>query len=154
MIYKFSDGYRLSGDPEIVGRELERIRKKTGLTADSVLAEASNRKHSLHGYFKWDDRVAAHEYRLNQARYLIRAIVRIEEPDSLPVRAFVTISNEEQYVPVMEVLSDKDRRKRLFMDVHKDIEHMKLKLSGYEDLVDLIEMLDMVEAAMSEKIEE
>ena len=47
------------------------------LTPDDVLSEASNPKSPLHDQFTWDDTAAAHQWRLSQARELIRS-VRIE----------------------------------------------------------------------------
>jgi len=59
--------------------ELERIRALHGgiLQAEDVLEEARNPDSPLHPMFEWDDQVAAHQYRLEQARALIRE-VRVE----------------------------------------------------------------------------
>lgn len=66
------------------------------LEPETVVAVATPVKHPLHRYFEWDDCVAGHEHRLNQARALIRTVkirreVRPlgEEPKVLTVRKWV-----------------------------------------------------------------
>ena len=51
-----------------------RIREKGVLTPDAVVADARNVTSPLHGYFTWDDTEAANQFRLEQARTLIRNI--------------------------------------------------------------------------------
>ena len=49
------------------------------LTADAVVAEAANKRSPIHHLFEWDDSKAAHAYRIDQARMLLRGIqVRFE----------------------------------------------------------------------------
>lgn len=59
--------------------EIERIRVMHGgiLQAEDVLEEAKNPASPLHPMFEWDNAAAAHQYRLDQARALIRE-VRVE----------------------------------------------------------------------------
>ena len=59
---------------------LEAIRAEAGaLTPDAVVAAAEEEDHPLHSSFTWDDDIAAHAHRINQARKLIRR-VRIIAP--------------------------------------------------------------------------
>jgi hypothetical protein len=61
-------------------------------------------------YFQWDDKVAAEDYRLEQARQLIRAVrVSVETGDqSLSTRGFFAISvpNRKVYKPAGFVVAD------------------------------------------------
>lgn len=57
--------------PEIM-RLLKLYRQK--LTADQFLAEGSGLSSPLHKTFEWDAEKAAHQYRLIQARHLLRSI--------------------------------------------------------------------------------
>lgn len=61
---------------EVIAAELERIyvRDQGLLTPDAVVAEAKNKSNALHNFFEWTDRDAAHQYRLDQARQLIRSV--------------------------------------------------------------------------------
>jgi len=58
------------------------IQKKHGkLTASGVLDLASNPKHPLHKCFEWDDKKAAVQFRLNQARVVIKQVnAQIDDP--------------------------------------------------------------------------
>lgn len=51
----------------------ELYRARGEVTATSVLESAKRKNSPLHGCFEWDDQKAGHEYRLIQARKLIRA---------------------------------------------------------------------------------
>ncbi len=77
-------------DAEVVYAELERIRRHGGLVAERVIAAATPEGHALHPAFEWDDGKAAGEWRLVQARELIRSIAVVidEEP---PRRVYVHV---------------------------------------------------------------
>lgn len=55
---------------------IETIRKsnKGRLTPFLVVTAASKKDHPLHPVFEWDDGKAAHQYRLDQARDIIRTV--------------------------------------------------------------------------------
>jgi hypothetical protein len=76
--YHFRKGARISGfTADEVGQELERIRKANGgkLATETVVAEATPEDALLHNHFEWDDLKAGHEYRLIQARTLVKVVV-------------------------------------------------------------------------------
>ncbi len=58
-------------------REIERLVNQNGgtLSGGQLLAAATDPQSPLHEQFKWDDAVAAHRYRLIQARQIIRIYV-------------------------------------------------------------------------------
>lgn len=51
-----------------------RIREKGILTPDAVVDDAQDISSPLHAYFTWDDSEAANQFRLDQARTLIRNV--------------------------------------------------------------------------------
>lgn len=65
----------------IAGKELEKIRTKNGgkLITKEVVNEARATNSPLHPVFEWDNEKASEEYRLIQARKLIRSIHIIQE---------------------------------------------------------------------------
>lgn len=70
--------------------ELERIREKRGITAKNVLDESRPKNAVLHPAFTWDDKRAAEEHRLWQARQLVRSVVVVSsEGDRDPVYVHV-----------------------------------------------------------------
>ena len=58
-----------------VGDALIALYQRDGsLTASGVVAEARDEASPLHPCFEWDDTEAAHQYRLDQARVLMRTV--------------------------------------------------------------------------------
>lgn len=94
---------------------LEKIRLQNGgvLTPDAVVKDAKNRNSPLHEHFEWDDTKAAYQYRLDQARELIRK-VRVEVVTSthtvcapMYVRDPRVDADKQGYAPVAELKDDR-----------------------------------------------
>lgn len=67
---------------ELDAQVLRDVEKKHGqVTPDLVLAEARSTRHPWHDRFCWDNKIAGHRYRLDQAREQIR-IVRFQIVDT------------------------------------------------------------------------
>jgi hypothetical protein len=127
-VYQFRTGSGLKGGKdkaEIVGKTLEQIanRHRGELRPADVVSEAKRRQSPLHDYFEWDDSKAAREYRLEQARLLIRSVevrkIDVSDDDSpkeiLVARAFPNLGDREggihgssPYRQLDTVLSDRE----------------------------------------------
>lgn len=97
---------------EVVVAELERHHAAYGgIYAERVVDDARPEDAPLHPAFEWNDGKAAEEYRLYQARTLIRA-VHVVLPDGEDGGCvFVNVTTPEQervYLPVAEVVHDAD----------------------------------------------
>jgi len=77
------------------GEALDKIQERCGglLTPEEVVHTAKRATSVLHSYFQWDDRRAAHNYRKEQARRLVRLICVREKDngDTVDVPAFTSI---------------------------------------------------------------
>ena len=94
--YTWREGSRPGGvDANVAGKELERIRKANAgkLQAETVVEESTPEAAPLHPAFEWDNDVAAHKWRVNQSRNLIRS-VRIEQKDGADEPAYVHVKVE------------------------------------------------------------
>lgn len=141
-IHKWAKGARrpsgVSADD--AARELERIRAEVGdLTPQAVLLHAADERAPLHTAFEWDDSKAGHEYRLNQARGLIRAVVTIESAEVPEHRSYVLVradpaKEETSYLPTVEVVNRPD----LFGDA---IRRLQSELRSARDSVNQISSL-------------
>lgn len=95
MIYQFGQG--TSGyknlNPQSVGETLEQLRVAHGgqLTPVHVVDAARDKASALHGGFTWDDTLAAHLHRVDEARYLMRHITVVVKEGEEPVKAFWSI---------------------------------------------------------------
>lgn len=88
-------------------RLVELSKKHGSLTAEQVVADARRKDSPLHPYFEWDNAVAAHAWRLDQARHLIGRfkIIAPDRPDT-KVRAFIHIAEDEKFYPADRVMTD------------------------------------------------
>ena len=109
--YSFRPGYRARGsDPAAVAAELDRIRRRDGaVRTEVVVDEARPADSPLHAEFTWDDGEAAREYRLIEARQLIRAVV-VTYPSEEPRSVYVHVRTEDDagYQPMSVVVRDGD----------------------------------------------
>lgn len=94
MIYKFRTRMGKGLDPSAVGTALEQIRTTHAghLLPEDVVTEAADDKSPLHAAFTWDDAKAAHEFRLREARFLIRNVLVAASEDETPTPAYYNVS--------------------------------------------------------------
>lgn len=115
--------------------ELSDLYQRDGkLTAESVLAHAADPDSVLHARIEWDDTIAAHEYRLEQCRAIIRS-VRIIDHDR-PVRAFVFLKSAGSYTPIDHVLRDEDWRAEIIEQFLADAERFKQRWANHKFVAD------------------
>ena len=152
MQYAWKPGFRVGGlDAQVVGERLDAIRERDGgITAEAVVDDARPVDSPLHPAFEWDDSVAAEKYRLDQARYLIRAVV-IQRPDveePRPVRAFVVVKESdgnEVYTSTIKALSDEELRRQVLERALRELDAWRRR---YEDLAELAEVLAAADRAL------
>lgn len=99
---------------EAIAKRLEKLASLNGgrLTPDAVLQDARSKSSPLHDQFEWDDSEAAKQWRLSQARELIRS-VRIEIQTETRIVSTVcyvrdpAAGEEQGYVEVAKLRDDK-----------------------------------------------
>jgi exonuclease VII small subunit len=82
-------------------KRIEELMERNGgeITASSVVSEAAKKHSVLHGFFEWDDTVAGREFRLIQARKLIKRVnVVVESPAEkfFHVPVVVSVADDDQ----------------------------------------------------------
>ena len=105
--YVYREGARVSGvKPEVAAHELAKIRKVHGKSASAVLDAARPDEAPLHPAFEWDDSVASEQFRLIQARNLIRAVqVVLDDQPARSVYAYVPSQKGEGEYEQIDVLA-------------------------------------------------
>ena len=141
---------------EVVRQELLEIcRENRGvLRPEDVVEQARSPKSVLHGLFQWDDSEAAREYRLWQARELIRvSVVMLPEAGGEPTRAFVSLMDDRTkeaggYRCLTTVLGNARQRAALLEQALKELQYWQRK---YQQLSELVPVFEARERVMKRK---
>ncbi len=129
--------------------ELELIRKSHDgiLRAEDVVEYATNPRSLLHDRFVWDDSEAAKQYRLEQARQLIRVSVVMLPGASEPVRAFISLKSDREesgggYRSLPEVVNNGQLREQMLADARADAEVFRRKYDKLQEIQPIITAMD------------
>lgn len=129
---------------------LRDMAKRNGgtLLPEIVVAEARNPKHPLHKKFEWNNTKAAQEYRLWQARQLIRVCVQILPNIKDPVHVFCSLSTDrptgQGYRVTTEVMSEPERRAQLLQDALFDMNTFVKKYAVLKELAEVFQAMQQV----------
>jgi hypothetical protein len=124
-------------------KELRKIEKANGgvLQPDAVVAFAKNPKTALHDAFCWDDTEAAHQWRLQQARQLIRITITYEADARTDVKAYVALRSERyedggyRYMPLL--MKTASGREEVLETALWELEAFEKKYSQLKELADV-----------------
>lgn len=142
---------------EIARKALADIQSKNEeglLRAEDVVDTARHPDHELHSYFDWNDTSAAEQWRLTQARQLIRKVLVIgPEEDSRPIPKYISLRSDRQkpgggYRQTNQVINNKELLIELEETAKKDIEGV---LQRYEMLKGLCEKVRQAAGINSKK---
>jgi hypothetical protein len=103
-------------DKEIVAKRLAEIagRNNGSLTPDLVVKDAEDSSSPLHELFEWDDGIAGHKYRIEQARQVITSVRVVITTEHKAVSTVYYVrdpeaeSTEQGYVSIDKLKSDSD----------------------------------------------
>jgi len=150
--YGWKDGARTRGmDIEAVAPVLQTLERKHGaLTPEAVVREATKLRSPLHNWFEWDDTEAARQYRLEQARDLIRAVtvtfIGGDDGEERTVRAFVHLGDPTIYESTVNVLGDVEKRAILLGRMRADFETFRRRYRDMQELVPVFAAFDAIAA--------
>jgi len=150
MIYKAARGSRLTDDQaQKYGDHISKTFSNGHLevTPEEVVEDARSSTAPTHEFFEWDDSAAAEQYRLEQARYMIRSIFVVVEEQTFvkETRAFVhvTIQEPEQeprkvYTTVQHALTEEDLRKQTIEYALNQLDNWRKRWNEYTELADVL----------------
>lgn len=137
-------------NPVIIA-ELKRIADEHGglLNPADVVEAARPLKSPLHSRFEWNDSKAAQEYRVWQARQLIRVVVEYIGAGNEQVmsKVFVSLTSDRGdggYRPMVSVLSDSSQRSQLLADAVDEMERFQQKYKELEELAQVFAAMKTV----------
>jgi len=131
--------------------ELELIRHDHGgvLQPQHVIEHARDSESLLHGYFEWSDSRAANEYRVFQAREVIRRVrVTILNRDQIEVkvRKYISLATDRVgsgggYREVRDVIEIDERRQQMIETAYRELKNF---VDRYKDLSELGELTESI----------
>ena len=152
--FEFAEGARFqSGEhPEasIVGAHIEMLRErcKGELTPEDILEDAKSDNSPLHSFFEWSDTEAARNYRLQQARGLIRAVVAIYVSDDKPAvkqRAYVNIKAPGEPQHYRELSHAMSQKKTRDIVLNRALDELVSWRNRYRDLKAFADLFDKID---------
>ena len=101
------------------------------LTPEVVVHTASDPEHVLHDHFEWNDTVAGHAPRMQQARHLIRG-VKVVPPEGQKTARVVSvkIGPDRQYEDIRVVVKDIDKWEAVLTDMAQRFGEYETTLNG------------------------
>lgn len=163
MIFQFREGSTFNQkEAQAVGEELEKIRTMYGdeIKPVYVVRSAEEKESILHNFFEWDNELAAHHYRLDQAREIIRAImvVGLQDEKTDSVRHYVNVHrpNEKEgiYIRTEDALKDENFRIQVLRDALSELNSFKRKYKNLKELSKVFQVVDELEIEINQKSQE
>ena len=143
-----------------VKAELDKLAVDGKLTAQAVVDAAREESSPLHGYFEWDDNKAANEYRLLQARKLIRVVVQPCEPlDNQPMHVYQSLVTDRVvpgggYRTTEAILSTEAWRNTLLEQAKRELVGVRNKYASLTELAKVWTAIDTVTPKLIEHVTE
>ena len=118
------------------------------INPEDVVLRAAKKTNPLHDYFEWQDGEAAHQYRLYQARKLIRVwvVVLPQKPQS-PVRMMVSLTSDRGglgYRRLTDVMEDAELRAKLLEESKRDMSYFRRKYALLSELAGVFAAMDKI----------
>lgn len=130
-------------DAQKIGEALAVITERNGghLIPAAVVDAARNPKSALHPHFEWADSVAAHKYRLDQARSMIRCIhITSDQTESGVTRAYLSVRDDGgvSYRSIGEVLTSADLQSKVLAAAERDLLAFESRYRNLEEVCTLL----------------
>lgn len=157
LTYEWVTGARFNVEAQAIGERCERLRKKNGgrVTPQLIVSDGKSKASPLHPCFEWDEARAAEQFRLTQARSVLRSlVVVVDERMPIPVRAFLSVRVELDdedddasgdrmaYTSVLDAMSDPLLREQVLNSALRELRSWRSKYHRLNELARLFSAID------------
>jgi hypothetical protein len=156
MVYRWREhGNRFRVKAQVVGERIEQIRESNGgrIRPDDIVNDARAKSSPLHRAFEWNNAKAAEAYRLEQARFMLGAIVIVHEaaPNVGPVRAFVNIreGTQQSYTSTEDAMTVPDLRRQVIARALREAKEWRRRYQQYTELGTVFSAIDAAEQTVA-----
>jgi len=139
---EWKDGARMRIAAATAKAELDKIKRAQSgkIHAEDVVRAARPAKSPLHAAFEWDDSEAAEQYRLTQAREVMRSIVvrYVNAPaDAPPTRLYVNVDRgtaDSAYMEIAVALGQPEFKDQILERALREAQEYQRR---YQDILEL-----------------
>lgn len=147
MVYKWRDASRIKADAEKAGEYMRQLEEEGRLNAQTIVDESRPQNSLLHNEFEWNDKTAANQYRLQQARHIMNCIVVMDEQTETSVRAFFNIQEETaEYKSIFKIMSSDDMMNELEKQALSELIAFQKKYEGIKKFKELFKEISKLTA--------
>lgn len=144
--------YKRRAAASTVSRALDAVKVDYGeLTPANTVEAARDPDSPLHAFFEWDGRKAAQEYRLEQARGLIRAVIYTPaEGDGLDTRIYVHVLDQDEgrtrpkYEFLEDALQNPAYRAQILAQAKREARAFREKYAVLKELAKIFVAIDQL----------
>ncbi len=130
---------------QIFGTFLEKEFIDIPITPIEVVKKATSKSSPIHGFFEWDDRVAATKYRIDQAGEYIAAIMVGAETEDIRAFHHVKVSTSQSgYLPLKTVHGMPDLWQQVLDRALLEAENWSKRYVRYQELTLIHESINQV----------
>lgn len=143
-------------DAKFIAEELKAIAKVNGaITPALVIEKAKDSETYLHNYFEWNDKLAAHKFRLHQARLIIRCITVDINDSTTSFFHHVSLSKDSPnvYLDLIQCLDSKPLWEQVLHNALSEIQSWTERYKSYQELAPIREAVFKTKEKISGKKE-
>ena len=128
-------------DAQKVADEIESI--GFSATPEQIVEKAKDDSTELHKCFTWDDKKAAEQWRLQQARNVVGCLIihREEHNQDKPEVRYFHKNDSGGYKPITYIFTHADEHEKLLQAAYAELAAFKRKYSNLQELDWLLEQL-------------
>ena len=114
---------------------------------DMVNYARNNTDSELHKGFEWDDSIAGEKYRIEQARYINRILVYVENTpqeekfDNVEIRVFQQPERNKGYRETIQIVKNEDEYQSLLKQAYDELRRFKKKYSTLSELSEIFALI-------------
>ena len=115
------------------------------ITPEQIVEFAKDDTTELHKCFEWNDTVAAHKFRLTQARSVMcELVIKPVKREQTQYRLFYNVGKKEGYQPTQIILQDKDKYERLLKTAKNELISFQRKYKMLAELSTVFDAIDSI----------